>query len=339
VDQTRGEVQEGVRKLEESLEISRREGYGDSISENLAWLSALAYWQGDYKRGIPHCQEGLAVAREIHEGFGELLNLAFLCLHQAMLGNYSEALNAILEGTAKGRERGEQWVVGRLTNTLGWFHSLFGDFSGAAEYDQESMELGRTIGKANVEISALINLGADYLGLGQYERARSHLEPLLERVEIEAFGSHKWLWKPRLLNVLADVCRAMGDQEEALRCVEEGLSVAVATSTQKYMAKGWALRGKILAHVGNTEAAGSDLQRAFALAEKLKSPSITYPIAFDLGQWYEVAGQEREAAELYGRTKATVERMATAIEDEVLRSIFLQSALVRAIYESLARAG
>jgi hypothetical protein len=99
------------------------------------------------------------------------------------------------------------------------------------------------------------------------------------------------------------------------------------------------LRGRILAHLGNAEAAGADLQRAFALAEQLNSPSITYPIAFDLGQWHEGAGQEREAAELYGKAKATVERMATAVEDETLRSVFLQSAPVQAIYESFARIG
>ena len=131
----------------------------------------------------------------------------------------------------------------------------------------------------------------------------------------------------------------MGDHEEALRYVEEGLSVAVASSLQKRMAKGWALRGRILAHLGNTDAGGAELQRAFVLAEQLDSPSLYYPIAFDLGQWYEGVGQEREAAELYGKAKATVERMATAIEDEALRSVFLQSAPVQSIHESCARAG
>jgi hypothetical protein len=35
-------------------------------------------------------------------------------------------------------------VIGRLTNTQGWFHREFGDLSSAVEYDQESIELGRT---------------------------------------------------------------------------------------------------------------------------------------------------------------------------------------------------
>ncbi len=97
------------------------------------------------------------------------------------------------------------------------------------------------------------------------------------------------------------------------------------------------MHGKILAHLGDNEAAGPELQRAFTLAEQLHSPSLSYPLAYDLGQWYEGGGQEREAAVLYGKAKATIEHMAAAVEDQALRSIFLQSAPVQAIYESFTR--
>jgi hypothetical protein len=119
--------------------------------------------------------------------------------------------------------------------------------------------------------------------------------------------------------------------------VEAGLQEAQATSSQKYVAKGWALRGKIVATLGDNDAAGAGLQRAVALAEQLQSPSLLYPIASDLGQWYEAGGQEQQAAALYGKAKAAIERMATAVEDEALRSVFLQSVLVQAVTESFAR--
>ena len=121
--------------------------------------------------------------------------------------------------------------------------------------------------------------------------------------------------------------------------MEEGLQEAQKTSSQKYVAIGWALRGKIVAKLGDSVAAGTALQQAFALAEQLQSPSLLYPIAYDLGQWYESTGKERDAATLYGKAKATIEQMATAVEDEVLRSTFLQSALVQEIYERAARLG
>jgi hypothetical protein len=121
--------------------------------------------------------------------------------------------------------------------------------------------------------------------------------------------------------------------------VEEGLKEAQRTSSQKYVALGLALRGKIIAKLGDTEAAGTELQRAFTLAEQLQSPSLLYPIAYDFGHWHESTEKEREAATLYGKAKSTIEQMATAVEDQALRSTFLQSALVQEIYERAARLG
>jgi tetratricopeptide (TPR) repeat protein len=201
------------------------------------------------------------------------------------------------------------------------------------------MELGRTHHIANIEVSALINLGLDSLALGQYERASSYLAPTLERVQREAFGVHRWRWTIRLLMGLAELSYTTGDYDQALRYVEEGLKEAQRTSSQKYVALGLALRGKIIAKLGDTDAAGTELQRAFTLAEQLQSPSLLYPIAYDFGHWHESIGQEREAATLYGKAKATIEQMITAIEDDALRSTFRQSALVQEIYERAARLG
>jgi tetratricopeptide (TPR) repeat protein len=138
---------------------------------------------------------------------------------------------------------------------------------------------------------------------------------------------------------LAELAHTEGDYEPALRYVEAGLRVAQETASQKYVAKGWALRGRILTQLGNTKVAGAELQKAFSLAEQLQSPSLFYPIAYTLGQWYEQGGQEQEAAMLYGKAKATIEQMATAVEDQSLRSIFLQSAPVKAVYKCAVRLG
>jgi len=51
-----------------------------------------------------------------------------------------------------------------------------------------------------------------------------------------------------------------------------------------YASLGLALRGKIAAKLGDVAAAGIELQRAFSLADQLQSPSLIYPIAYDLGQ-------------------------------------------------------
>jgi tetratricopeptide (TPR) repeat protein len=199
------------------------------------------------------------------------------------------------------------------------------------------VQLGERYRISNVEISALINLGLDYGALGEYERALSYLEPTLQRVEQEAFGAHRWRWKVRLLIGLAETYYSTGLYEDALRYVEEGMKEALATYFCEYVAKGRALRGKLQAHQGEVQVAGTEFQRAFALAEQLRSPSLVYPLAYDLGRWYETAGNDREATELYGKANAAIEHMATAVGDQALRSAFVQSAPVQAVYRSFTR--
>jgi tetratricopeptide (TPR) repeat protein len=143
----------------------------------------------------------------------------------------------------------------------------------------------------------------------------------------------------KLLIGLAELAYTTAEYEQALRYVEQGLQASQSTTAQKYIALGWAWRGKIAEKLGDTEAAGTDLQQAFTLADQLQRPSLLYPIAYDLGQWHERTGKERDAAMLYGKAKATIEQMLTAVEEETLRSTFLQSALVQEIYERAARLG
>jgi tetratricopeptide (TPR) repeat protein len=335
----RGHLQAADEKLETSMSISRQEGYKDSLAESLAELGASAYWQGHFLRAI-HCgRESVDVCRDIHGGFSELFNLARLCLAAWSIGSYRQAFEIVDEGLTKAHERGNTFIIGRLTNTLGWFHRELGNVYRASEYDQGSVELGRRYRIPNVEVSALINVGLDYLALGQNEPAKSSLTPTLDRVQREAFGAHRWRWKMKLCLGLAEVSYTTGAYDQALRYVEEGLQEAQRTSSQKYVALGWALRGKIAAKLGDSVSAGTELQQALSLAKQLQSPSLLYPIAYDLGHWYESIDKKREAAALYGKAKATIEQMATAVEDDALRFAFLQSALVQEIHERAARLG
>jgi hypothetical protein len=138
---------------------------------------------------------------------------------------------------------------------------------------------------------------------------------------------------------LSDLAYVTSEDEQALRYVDESLKEAQRTSSQKYIALGWALHGKIIAKLGDAETAGTELQRAFTLAEQLQSPSLIYPIAYDLGRWHESSGKVREARTLYGKAWSTIEQMALAVEDVALRATFLQSALVRTISERLTGLG
>jgi hypothetical protein len=97
------------------------------------------------------------------------------------------------------------------------------------------------------------------------------------------------------------------------------------------------LRGKILIALGQQEAGGRAMRRVFTSAEQLHSPTVTYPLAYELGQWYESQGQTLQAAQLCHKAHDAVEYMMAAIENEALQSVFRQSETVQLLAQGLAR--
>ncbi len=337
VDQVHRNLTNAGKKLEEALEISRHTQDREALVQALSFLCLQSYIQGNLQGMVQYAQEGVTVAREVQDDFNELRIQSFLCQGQWSTGHYAQAFSLVQEVMAQAEERGNRFVQGRLLNTLGWFHHEFCDFSTAIAYNRRSVDLGQASGIDNVEISALVNLGYNYLAMGQLALALDYLEQTLARVESEGFGAHKWQWRMKIYLGLAEHAYQTDNHEQALHHVEAGLDEALAVSSQRYVAKGWALRGKILMKLGKTEAAGTDFQRALSLAEQLQIPSLSYPLAYALGQWHETAGQQREAAQLYTKAKATTAQMASAVEDEALAAIFLHSEPVQLISESWSR--
>ena len=331
VHETRGNLLESIRVLEQSMEICRREGHQSALVQNLFHLGQQAYWSADFSRAVAIGEEGVAVSSEIRDGLQELFNLAVVAIACWGAGSYRKAFGVVQDGLKRSDELQNKFIEGRLINTLGWFHHDLGDFYGAVEFHEKGLEHARSAGVFNVEISALIDLGHDYLGLGEIDRALAQLVPTLERVENEGIGSHRWRWTVRLLNTIAEVHFAAGRYDEAARYNELGIDKARATSSQKYLVNAWALRGKLKAQHGDVAGAGADFEKASSLAEKLSSPTILYPIAHDFAKWSETHGKEEKARELYEKARNATDAIASSIENQMLRSIFLESPIVKAL--------
>ena len=69
--------------------------------------------------------------------------LAFLCLADWSQGDYAQAFSTCARGhAARHRNGSNSLLLGRLHNTLGWFHRELGVLSRAVEYDHESTDIG-----------------------------------------------------------------------------------------------------------------------------------------------------------------------------------------------------
>ena len=317
VDQVEGNLVKGDEKLEESLRISEARGFKDAIAQDLTWLGAHADWRGEFRKAIPLCQRAEETARENHDGFSELIALAFRCLALIGLGEYEQGLATINEGLAKARDRESLWVVGRLTNSLGWLYEELGDFRRATELNRESQELGQRIKNQNVEVSAIINVAYDHFHLGETGRALAVLEESLVRVEKSAFGAHRWRWAMHLATNLAEALLALGRPEQALAQADKALHGARATGSMKYIGKAHLLRGRIALAVGNRAGGEIELREALDVARRIEYPSLVWPTAHELA----LALASRAEGERLARSEGDEVQTLATLAAETIRSI------------------
>ena len=336
VDQMEAKLAEAEAKYDEAIRIAQRGGFPDIIVQTRALLDLQHNWQGDFGNAIARSRETEAAARAVHDGFNEVLAMSNRAFAHIGQGDYREALEVLHAGRELARERDNHFVVGRITNTLGWLYQEFGDFTRAQELDRESAELGQRIKNGNLEISALINLGFDTFHLGDPERALGHFEETLVRAE-KAFGAHRWRWSMHLRFGLALALHALHRDGEAGAQAARGLREAEETRSIKYV--GWfhQVQGELALRAGEPARAVDELQRALDVARRIGFPTLTWQSAHLLAQAHAADGRPVDALSAATLAAETIERVGAGAPDAQCRHMLMAWPRVQAAYETLER--
>ncbi|HTO11320.1 MAG TPA: tetratricopeptide repeat protein, partial [Candidatus Binatia bacterium] len=332
----RGDLDASTRLLEEAMQIGRSLGAPELYIHGLWLLGGVANWRGDFRRALDVSSQAMVEARAIHDDYTESFALAFMCIAHVAVGEYAEGRAVIADALAKARERKNNSNIGRLTNSLGWLHQQLGDFRAALEYDREAAELGRQHKLGNVEISSLINLGLDHLGLGEPARALTLLEETVGRAE-KGHGAHRWRWDMRLSVPIAEALLTLGRSAEALRWIERGAATARSTGSAKYLGMLHALRGEVALRDKRWSAAAAELAEALAIARRIEYPALTWQAAHRLAQAQAGAGRGEEALASARLALDTLAFVADRAPDAALRRSFLEWPRVLAAREDLER--
>ena len=176
------EIAGGDQKLEQALRTVRREASRMSSLMPL-WLGSATYWRGECQRAITLCQQGERAAADRYDGTIELWTQAFRCLAHIGLGEYAEALTAINDGLTKARTVTTCSFWGGSPTPWAGCTRNWAISSALLRTTATALILASVSGNSNVEISALINLGFDYLHLGEPEKASpagKHAQPSRE---------------------------------------------------------------------------------------------------------------------------------------------------------------
>lgn len=332
VYQARGTLDEGDRVLQESIEISRAIGYNHAMPSNLFNLGIQAHWRGDAKTAIMHGKEGLEVSKEVRDGFYTLRSMFILGLGFCEKGDYDEALSVLQDGLSLANEVRNGFHLAALPTVMGWLYRGLGDLEKALDYHHRALDTARQYKALNPEVSALIDLGVDYLLQGNISRALVYLEEVCERMEKGGFSSHKQRWKIRLCHALGETWLAQGDCGKALTFAEECINLSEKTGAQKYLAKAYKVKGDVLSTLGKLEEASFELKKALNLTNRIAYPPLGWMLNFALGRLYQAQGKSDESEVYYRRAIEAIEKLASRIGSDELRKTFLSSREVEQVY-------
>jgi tetratricopeptide (TPR) repeat protein len=207
----------------------------------------------------------------------------------------------------------------------------------AIRYNREGAEASYKIGDPEIIRNAEINLGDDYLLLGDVEQAQHYLEKVYADTQQRGKWGEEWMkWRcsQHLYHSLGELWLIKGDAAQALECADECLKLAGPTLSRKNLVKGWRLKGQALIAQGQGEQAQEALSRGLTVAQEIGNPPQLWKTYQALGALYEWQADPGGARAAYRSAIEVIEGVAARLQNQELQRTFLQA---RPVQELRAR--
>jgi class 3 adenylate cyclase/tetratricopeptide (TPR) repeat protein len=332
-----GKLDEAACSLEEALRVSREAGEKGREGFNLILLGMLHSWKGEYEQALRLLEQGFTIG-QAHD-----LQLVVIWivwergLTHAGKGEYAAALGALQDALALSDRLSDKVFKCRVLNTLGWVYGELYNLEAAIRYNREGAEASYKIGDPEIIRNAEINLGDDYLLLGDLEQAQRYLEKVYRDTQQRGkWGEEymKWRYAQHLYHSLGELWLAKGDAAQALEFADECLKLAKPTMSRKNLVKGWRLKGQALLAQGQGEQAAAALSQALTVAQEIGNPPQLWKTYRALGELYERQADLERAKAAYRSALEVIEGVAARLQNQELRRTFLDT---RPVQELRAR--
>jgi tetratricopeptide (TPR) repeat protein len=218
----RGDFDEALKHIEESLSIRRELGDRQGIGTTLNDIAILYRRRGDYDRALEYVQQSLSMSRQVGDRHGIAKSLNTIGLWHTFCGDYEEARKCFEESVTAMRELGNRDGIATCLINVGLVHHLRDRYDEAIEYYVKSLEIVRDLGDRASVVLCLSNIGAVQADKGAYQEAM-HAATEAESIARSIDD------KPDLVRSLAILCRAHAGTasfSDALRFGAEAMRIS-----------------------------------------------------------------------------------------------------------------
>ena len=279
-----GELKKAKPLLIQALDLSEEVESPEGRAWCLSYLIQYYNWTGDFA-------EALAVGEAL-ERLNETLKSPFfhivLYFRKALvfgaLGRLKEA-EEMLEAGLKQLEAGdEKFWKPRFLNTLAWIHSEGGDLKKALKLNEQALQEALPTGDPETIHNAEINVGENYLQMGEGGKAQIVLEKVWKKIKGRRTVYAGWRYKTRLLIALAELHGQKREQKKALRFINQALEMAQKNGALKHEARAFQVKSGILQR-NRPNMARACLERALALSVKMDAKGLSKRIREDFDHY------------------------------------------------------
>src|SRR5262245_25832682 len=337
-----GKLDEATHGLEEALRVSGVAGEKGREGFTLSLLGQFYNWKGEYEQGLQLLEQGFTIGHTHDLQLIVIRSLWHRGLTYGGQGEYAAALATLQDALVLSDRLGDKIYKCRVLNSLGWVHGEIYNLETAIRYNREGAEASYMVGAPESIRNAEINLGDDYLLLGDLEQAQSYLEQVYGAIQQRGrWGEEwmKWRYSQHLYHSLGELWLTKGDAAQALEFAEECLELAEPTLSRKNLVKGWRLKGQALLAQRQGEQAQAALSRALTMAQEIGNPPQLWKTYQALGALYESQADLERAQAAYQSAIDVIDGVAERLQDQELQRTFLAARPVRAIHEQLAQVG
>jgi tetratricopeptide (TPR) repeat protein len=314
--------------LEEARTLWRELGNLPMLSENLASSASVSRLVGNDRDALALAEEAHEIAQDIGNLWGQaysLMNIYGVYLDRGELGR---AMATMRECIAIAEPAG--FIPPQVTTRadLASVHAYLGDLGGAHELLRVALDVARE--NQQIALPWVMN-GKSELHL---------LEGELDEAEAAIGGSQVELLPEPLRSaasiqvalVRGRIAGARGEHLHAVEIADAILDRLRRLEVRQLAADALLLKGRSLAWAGKADEAKRVLDEARSEAESREYRLVLWEILRELSEIVDVQRNVEAARELRAEARRLVERIAESVDEEQLRSSFLDRPDVRLVF-------
>ncbi|KAI4455030.1 rapsyn-related [Holotrichia oblita] len=268
---------------------------------------------GETEEAVKMYHRQLGLARSNRERTMEAAACGALGIAHRFLKRFDKALGYHTQELTLRQEMSELSGECRAHGHLGAVHMALGNYTHAVKCYQEQLERAQELQDCAVEAQAYGNLGIARLNMAHYEDAIGYFEQQLATLERLSTPTAQ-LDKGRAFGSLGDCYDALGDPEEAAKCHEQYLSIALKLKSVRDQERSYRGLGQSHKSIGNLQQALVCLEKRLVVSHELGNPEAKAAAYGELGQLHATLGNLEQAVSCLDHQRSIAQELSAVHE-------------------------